>query len=123
MLVGVYIFVDDDFGDPVYADPALDRLDEDLRIAMCEAVDEVLEGERSASGSVSLAGQRAHWKCLVRRGLSFVAVVDADVGKADTVSYLSRISTAYLDEVDDPRNPDRHGVADVIMDIEPPGEE
>jgi hypothetical protein len=123
MLLGLYIFVDDDFDDPVYADPALEDLDEEVRVALCEAVDDAIEGDGPANGHRAIGEVIVAWRTQTRTGLSFVAVVEDLVKPADAAEYLSALTNAYMDEVDDPRNPERDGVADVVADVLPPWDE
>jgi hypothetical protein len=55
--------------------------------------------------------------------VAIVAVVHADVPRRDVERYLKDLTSRYLDEVDDPAHPDRHGVADLLVDVLPPWEE
>ena len=38
-------------------------------------------------------------------------------------SYLDELSQLYMDEVDDPRNPERVGLEDLLLDVIPPWED
>ena len=89
MLLGLYIVRDDEFEDPLYADPAPRELDDELWEALCEVSNDAQEGTEDHEG--------------VR------AVGEAWIG--------------CLDEADDPREPDRHGVVDVVIDVVPPWDE
>ena len=123
MLIGLYIFVDDDFGDPLYADPASEDLDEDLWVVACEAVNDALEGEGPASGVQTHDEYHVGWKTRVKTGLSFVAIVTDDVRKQSVTAYIEAVLNQYLEEVDNPRDPERSGVADVVVDVIPPWED
>lgn len=122
MLSGLYIFVDDDFDAPVYADPDADDLDETLWTAVCEAVNDALEGDHEADGHRKVGDQHVVWRVFLKMGLSFVAVT-RDLKTSTVARYLKSVSRAYLDEVDDARRPEREGVADVVVDVIPPWED
>ncbi len=123
MLVGLYIFLDDEFGDPVYADPKPDDQESDLWQAACEAVNDALDEERESHGVITVGENRVGWHSLVRQGVSFVAMVTDDVKASDVERYLSNLARRYADEVDDVRNPERSGVEDVVVDVIPPWED
>lgn len=123
MLLGVYIFVDDDFEDPVYAVPALDDIDVDLRVAICQIIDDAMEGDRGTSGVVEQGSALIGYRMSTRTGISHVAVVEDGVARSELVAYLQELATTYADEVDAPRQPERAGVSDVVDIIEPPWEE
>jgi hypothetical protein len=124
MVVGLYIFVDDEFDDPVYASPKdTDELDPSLWEAACEVVSDALDEDGPADGVKAVAEHWVGWRCLVRQGVSFVAVITDDVRHQDVERYLSQLSRRYMDEVDDPRNPERDGVDDVVVDVIPPWED
>jgi hypothetical protein len=123
MLLGVYIFVDDDFDDPVYAVPALEDLDDELSVAICQVIDEAMEGDRSTSGVVTHGSALIGYRMSTRTGISHVAVVEDGVARSELVAYLQELATTYADEVDAPRQPERAGVADVVDIVEPPWEE
>jgi hypothetical protein len=55
--------------------------------------------------------------------VSFVAIVTDDVRAADVDRYLLLFSRRYMDQVDDPRNPERDGVEDIVVDVIPPWED
>jgi hypothetical protein len=123
MLLGLYIFLDDDFDDAVYGDPDPADLDSLLWEAACEAVNDALEEQGAAHGVVVVGESRVGWLVHVRQGISFVAMVTDDVRGSDVERYLSHLSRRYMDEVDDPRSPERDGVADVVVDVIPPWED
>lgn len=124
MVVGLYIFVDDEFDDPVYADPKdKDELDSALWEAACQAVTDALDEESPSDGINAVAEHWVGWRSIVKQGISFVAVVSDDVRQQDVERYLSQLARRYMDEVDDPRNPERDGVEDVVVDVIPPWED
>jgi hypothetical protein len=124
MLVGLYIFIDDDFDSPVFAEPSLDEIDEDLWEFVRERTNDAVEGDADAQGVVS-AGDRMMlgWRHLVKWGVSFVCVVSSDVKTSQINGYLRALAKEYLDEVDDVRRPDRTGIKDVLVDVIPPWED
>lgn len=121
MLLGLYIFVDDDFHAPIHADPTPDEIDETAWSTGCESVNDALEGEGPNRGSQEVGRVVVAWRLLPRVGLSFVAF-GQDLSGSDLAEYLRLVSTRYEDEVEDLRDPDRAGVADVIVDVIPPWE-
>jgi len=123
MLRGVYIFVDDDFSDPVYAEPSLDELEHELRIRLCEIIDDAIEGERPASAIVSHGEVLIGYRFASRTGITHAAIVEDGVAKGDLTEYLQELASTYADEVDAPRQPERAGVADVVDVVERPWEE
>jgi hypothetical protein len=123
MLQGVYIFRDDDFDLPLYADPDTGDLEPEVWEALVEAVSEALDGEARPEGHVAVDEVVVGWKVLLRVGLSFAAVCEAGVLLTDVESYLRALARHYMDEVDDPRKPERDGVEDVVVDVLPPWEE
>jgi hypothetical protein len=124
MLVALFIFVDDDFDLPIYADPERRDVDPDLWQAACDAVSDALdEGDETREGFVRLGETVLGYRVLCGHGLSFVAAVTDDIADRDVSSFLTQLSKRYLDEVDDPRVPDRDGVADVVVDVIPPWDE
>ncbi|MBX2803584.1 MAG: hypothetical protein KTR31_38250 [Myxococcales bacterium] len=122
MLIGVYIVLDDQFSLPVYADPDPDELDEGIWVAACERVNDALESEGPTRGHCAVGDVEVAWRTHLKLGLSFVAIA-SDVKTRALEKYLRLISERYLDEVDDVREPDRHGVADVMVDVIPPWED
>jgi len=123
MLIGLYIFVDDDFDDPVYADPRPADLDEDVWVAGCEAVQDAIDEEGEITGLKKVGESLVAWRVLPRTEVSFLAIVTDDVKPASVQAYLSLLARRYLDEVDEPKTPERDGVADVVVDVIPPWEE
>ena len=119
MLMGVYIFVDDDFDAPVYAEPDPDEIDEGIWTQACERVNEALENEGPANGVATYGDVKVAWRTQLKTGLSFVALGSELKGR-DLESYLKQISQRYFDEVDNVREPDRIGVEDVVVDVIPP---
>ncbi len=119
---GIFIFVDDDFERPLYADPDPDDIDSDLFSAIRERVTEALEEESDAKGSETLGEVRFSWSTHLGTGLSFVAFA-VDVPRRRLDRYLKSVAQRYFDEVDDARSPDRAGVEDVVIDVIPPWEE
>lgn len=123
MLVGLFIFVDDDFADPIYAEPELDDLDHDLGVFICQMIDDVIEGDRPNAGVVDRAGTLIGYKHNSRTGISHVAVVSDGVAKDELVEFLGELAQTYVDEVDVPRLPERDGVAELVEGIYPPWDE
>lgn len=123
MLVGLYIFVDDEFDDAIYRDPGPEDLDEGLWEAICETTNDAVEGDIEPEGHRSWGEYTLAWRLIARIGLTFVAVVTDDVKAQSVDAYLRDLSRRYLDEVDDAREPEREGVADVVVDVIPPWEE
>lgn len=123
MLVGLYIFIDDDFSDPVYADPDSEELDGTAWEAACEAVNDALDGEGSLTGVEQVGEYLVGWRTRNREGISFVAIVTDDVKPQSVDTYLKAVTRVYFDEVDDPRNPERDGVQDVVVEVIPPWED
>lgn len=123
MLVGLYIFVDDDFDDVIYKDPNPEDLDEGLWEAICVTTNEAVEGDTEPDGHKAWGEYHIGWKFISRVGLTFVAVVTDDVRVQSVDAYLRDLSRRYLDEVDDAREPEREGVADVVVDVIPAWEE
>lgn len=123
MVVGLYIFVDDDFDDPVYSDPNPGDQDPVLWQAACEAVNDALDEERDPQGIVLVGENHVAWHVFVRQGVSFVAIVTDDIKGGDVEKYLTKLAKRYMDQVDDPRTPERDGVEDVVVDVIPSWEE
>ena len=122
MLNALYIFVDDDFADPVYADPSVEDQDEAMFTAVCEAANDAFEGDARPNGHKDWHDSMICWRFQSRLGLTFVAVVSDDIRAGQVDQFLTDLSRQYLDEVDDPRHPERAGVADVVVDVIPPWE-
>ena len=123
MLDGLFIFVDDDFADPLYADPAPGDVDPDLWQKLCSAVDDAIEGDGKAEGHEHIQEWHIAWRFNSKLGLSFAAIVTDDVRPKLIHRFLSALDRRYVDEVDDPREPERAGVADVVADVVPPWED
>lgn len=124
MLLGLYIFIDDEFDDAIYAEPRDPAdLDDGLWEAACQSVTDALDEEVDPEGIRTVGEAWVAWRVLVRQGLAFVAIVSDDVRQQDVDRYLAAVSRRYMDEVDDPRNPERGGIADVIIDVIPPWED
>ncbi|MBT3218216.1 MAG: hypothetical protein HN348_03925 [Proteobacteria bacterium] len=122
MLQALFIFVDEDFSSPIFAEPADDNLDSEVWDTIYTAVHEALEGDRRIDGTEEVMDFVVGWRVSVRTGLSFVAVVE-DIKARALEAFLLALSRRYFDEVVDARHPDRHGVADVVVDVIPPWEE
>lgn len=123
MLLGLYIFLEDDFGDPIYGDPDPEDLDEDAWVAGCEAVQDALDEEGELLGVRAVGESLVAWRVLPKSEISFLAIVTDDVKPPSLQTYLGLLAKRYMDEVEDPRNPERDGVADVVVDVIPPWEE
>ena len=94
MLVGLFIFVDDDFDDPVYSDVDGDDIEEEVWTAACEAVNEALEGDGPSTGTMTVSEQVIAWRTQVRIGLSFMGIAKS-VKESDLSGYLNQVSKAY----------------------------
>ncbi|MEZ4239654.1 MAG: hypothetical protein R3F59_26570 [Myxococcota bacterium] len=123
MLLGLYIIVDDDVEDPVYAEPNPADLDDGVWEKVCETVEALIDGDADARGSTSVGEAVVAWRAMVKLGLTFVAVVSDDVKVSQIDAYLTKLAKRYVDEVDELRTPDRGGVADVVLDVVPPWED
>ncbi len=123
MLIGLYIFLEEEFADPIYADPGSEDLEDDQWSAICEAVVEALEGDREPTGIVAHGEAWLAWRLLPKVGLSFVVLVTDDVKASGVTAYLQHLARTYMDEVDDPLAPERDGVADVVVEVIPPWED
>ena len=123
MVVGLYIFVDDEFETPLYGDPAPEDCDPVLWEAACEKVNDALDEEGDAVGHRTVAEHHVAWHSFVKQGVSFVAIVTDDVRAVEVDRYLLNFSRRYMDQVDDPRNPERDGVEDIVVDVIPPWED
>lgn len=123
MLVGLYIFREDEFDDPLYADPEAAEQEEDIWIAGCEAINEALEDDGDLDGVSQVGEYWVAWRVVLRVGISFLAMVTDDVEREQVATYLKNLSRRYLDEVDEPQAPEKEGVADVVVDVIPPWEE
>ena len=124
MLLALCIFLDDEFDAPLYADPDRDDVEPDLYTAICETVNDAIEGDRPSSGThTEVEEVRTGWRHHGRSGVTFAAAVSDDISVGDLETYLKDLQRMYFDEVDDPREPEREGVEDVIVDVIPPWEE
>ncbi|MEO0601915.1 MAG: hypothetical protein AAF211_10800 [Myxococcota bacterium] len=119
---GVFIFVDDEYSRPLYADPDPDEVDSELFDAIRESITDAIEEEGGAKGSRTVGEVRYSWNTHLKSGLSFVAFAE-DLPRRRLDRYLKLVSQRYFDEVDDVRSPDRAGVEDVVVDVIPPWEE
>ena len=68
------------------------------------------------------------WHVLVRAGVSFACIVEADddeeeLDVAAVQEYLAEVAQRYVDEVDAARYPVEEGVAAVILDVIAPWED
>ena len=122
MLTALMIIVDEDFGTPVYADPAPEDLEPEFWDRIREVVVEAYEGDRKPAGAEEIGTQVLAWKLFQRNGLSFIAMAE-DVSSSEVQAYIRDLSSIYFDEVDDVRRPERDGVADVVVEVIPPWEE
>lgn len=121
MEYGIWIFRDDEFLGPVYADPARDELDEEgLWQSICEHVLEAFEGDGPRFETEVYDDWRFCWKLHARTGMSFVVAVHGEVAVGDLKQFTSDLTQRYMDEVDDARFPDIGGVADIVIDVIPP---
>lgn len=123
MVIGLYIFLDDEFDDPIYGEPSSGDLDPALWEAACEAANDALDEEREPHGVIARSEHWIAWNVFVKQGVSFVTIVTDDVKAQEVERYLTLLARRYMDEVDDPRNPERDGVEDVVVDVIPPWED
>lgn len=119
MLLGLYIFVDDDFDTPIHAEGSPDEIEEAAWSTACECVSDALDGEGPARGAQEAGELVLAWRTQRKVGLSFVGFA-TNVSTADLNEYLRKVQRRYEDEVENLREPDRAGVADVIVDVIPP---
>ena len=119
---GVFIFVDDEYARPLFADPDPDDVEPEVFDAICERITEALEDEGAPRGSRTLGDVRLAWSTHLSSGLSFVAFAEG-IAEKRLDAYLQSVSQRYFDEVDDVRSPDRVGVEDVVIDVIPPWED
>ena len=125
MLVALFIFVDEDLEDPLYADPEADDLEPEVWERVAELIQDVSEGDADGDGTDTIdAADDAviGWRLVPKTGLSFVAVVQ-DATASQVERYLKALQKRYFEEVDDVRRPEREGVDDVVVDVIPPWEE
>jgi len=117
------ILLDDEFELPIYSDPPVHDMDVEIWDGICGLIQEILVGDREKIGSSLLAENRIAWRHLGRLGLSFVAAATDDLSEQALDVYLKGLSERYQDEVANLRDPERDGVADVVIDVIPPWEE
>ena len=121
MEYGIWIFRDDEFLGPVYADPSRDELEEPgLWQFIREHVLEAFEGDGPRFETEVHDDWRFGWKLHARTGMSFVVAVHGEVTVSDLKQFISDLTQRYMDEVDDARFPDIGGVADIVVDVIPP---
>lgn len=123
MLLALSILLDDEFEFPIYADPSPEEIDPELWGGVCELIQEMLDGDREKVGSDILWGIPVVWRHLPRQGLTFVAAGSASLKDAAIGGYLKDLAERYQDEVVNLRNPERDGLADVVIDVIPPWED
>lgn len=123
MLEAMVIVVDGDFERPVYAEPEFEEVEGELASLMEQVVEEVMDGERRSSGTISFEESTLAFKVRTRLGVAFLALISDDVEQQDVTSFLDDVVRQYLDNVDDARDPDLDGVADLLLDVIPPWEE
>jgi len=124
MLVAQFIFVDDDYDTPLYSVPEDGtELEPEVWEGICEVAHDAFDSEIGANGSKALGEHLLAWRLLSKFGLTFVVVVEEGLSSGEIEGYLKALSQSYLDEVDDPRRPDKDGVADVVIDVIPPWDE
>ena len=123
MAHSLYILRDDDFDAPIYADPPVDELDEEVWDSIVHVVHEAVEHNGSRSGTTEVLDQWIAWKMIPRSGVTFVIVMEDDHDQTDIQEYLQELSNHYVGEVDDVRFPDDEGLSDVIVDIIAPWDE
>lgn len=123
MLAGLYIIVDEDFDALIYADPDPEDLEPEVWGRLMELVQEAADGEVPPEASRKVGEYLVAWRALHRNGLTFVAIVEDLITDQQAQSYLKNLVRHYFDEVDDVRNPEKDGVADVVVDVIPPWEE
>ena len=120
----IWIFRDDEFDVPIYAEPAREDLeDEALWQAGCEHVLEAFEGEGSRFDTSVHGAWRVGWKAHARTGITFVVAVPESVGVSELKGFLNDLMQRYMDEADDARFPEPAGVDDIVVDVIPPSED
>jgi len=120
---GVWIFRDDEFVDPIYAEPEQVDTDSALWQTICEHVLEAYENEGPRFDTVEVGEWRVGWKLHARTGVSVVAAVELEISITDLKQFLTDLAQRYFDEVDDARFPEVGGVSDIVVDVIPPWEE
>ena len=120
---GLWIFRDDEFDAPLYAEPERDELDDELLWeTICEAVLEAFDGDGPRFDVLDHGEFKIGWKLDASTNLSFVARAPIDQPASEVKQYLTELVQRYLDEVDDARFPEPGGVQDVVVDVIPPWE-
>jgi hypothetical protein len=122
-LFALCIIADEEFELPLYSDPVQDEVDAELWDTFSEVVHEILEGDRNSSGKEVFGDSLVAWRHLGPQALTFLVAVSNNVSSDRLTVYLKALSARYMDEVGDPRNPERDGVADVVVDVIPPWED
>lgn len=125
MLVALFIFIDEDIDDPLYADPEIDQVEPEVWERVAELMQDVAEGDVDGDGTDTVEAMEdavIGWRLVPKTGLSFVAVVE-DATSGQVERYLKALQKRYFEEVDDVRRPEREGVDDVVVDVIPPWEE
>lgn len=121
---GVWIFRDDEFDSPLYAEPSREDLeDEPLWQVICEYVLDAVDGDGPRFEVVDHNGDKVGWKLHARLGISFVVRAPGDQLVSDVKQFLTELAQRYFDEVDDARFPDLGGVDDIVVDVIPPWED
>jgi predicted pyridoxine 5'-phosphate oxidase superfamily flavin-nucleotide-binding protein len=123
MRVALLITVDEDLEAPLYGDPPLDELPEGVASRLSELATDIFDGEVARRGATVVDEHRIAWKMTPRVGVLFLCAVTAEVEEQDLKAYLDELTELYMDEVDDPRNPERDGLEDLLVDVIPPWED
>lgn len=123
MRVALLITVDEDLEAPLYGDPPIEDVPESVSGSLLELVTDILDGEVARRGILDIDEHRLGWKMTPRVGVLFLCVVTRVVEDSSLRSYLDELSQLYMDEVDDPRNPERVGLEDLLLDVIPPWED
>ena len=87
---------------PIYADPPVDELDEEVWDRV-HVVHEAVEHNGSRSGTTEVLDQWIAWKMIPRSVVTFVIVMEDDHDQTDIQEYLQELSNHYVGEVDDVR--------------------
>ena len=123
MRVALLITVDEDLEAPLYGDPPLDELPDGVASGLSELSTDVFDGEVARRGGMVVDEHRIGWKMTARVGVLFLCAVTSEVDERDLKAYLDELTELYMDEVDDPRNPERDGLEDLLVDVIPPWED
>lgn len=120
----IWIFRDDEFNAPIFADPTREDLEDDaLWETACEHVLEAFEGDGARFDTTTEGTSRIGWKAHARTGITLVVAVPAEVAVSELKGFLSDLMQRYMDEVDDARFPEPAGVEDIVVDVIPPWED